>query len=265
MRTVVLGVEESSPMFNLHPTIIIINLLVLGMGMTVHEFVHNYVGWKMGDPVPKQLGRLTLNPLVHINWIGWLMFAIIGFGVLGSAPISPQRMRDPRWGYLAAVASAPFSNLGLAVIAGILLRIMDYSAVGTLSYFSPELITGPTELIAAILFATVYLNVLLFLFNILPLFPLDGWHIVLTLLPGTWLNRMQIPVFIQQNLRILDEFLKRPAYKWKEWQMASYYLFMGLIFISIAVSYVNLPLPNPLHIVITEPTFSITFALIGFG
>ena len=248
---------------NLHPTIIIINLLVLGVGMTVHEFAHNYVGWKMGDPVPKMQGRLTLNPLVHINWIGWLMFAIIGFGVLGSAPISPQRMRDPRWGFLAAVAAGPFSNLGIAVIAGILLRIMDASQIGLISYFRPELIGGPMDIIAATLFAMVYLNVLLFIFNLIPLFPIDGWHIVLTLLPGSWLNRMQIPVGIQQNLRPLAEFLTRPAFKWKEWQMASYYLFIGLIFISIAISYMGLPLPNPLGILISQPTFSITSLLIG--
>ena len=103
-------------LLNLHPITIIINLVVLGAAMTVHEFAHNFVAWKMGDEVPKLQGRLTLNPLVHINWIGWLMFAIIGFGILGSAPISPQRMRDPRKGFLAAVAAGPLSNLALAVV-----------------------------------------------------------------------------------------------------------------------------------------------------
>ena len=92
---------------DLQPVTIIINLVVLGMAMTVHEFAHNFVAWKMGDEVPKLQGRLTLNPLVHINWVGWLMFAIIGFGILGSAQISPQRMRDPRRGFLAAVAAGP--------------------------------------------------------------------------------------------------------------------------------------------------------------
>ena len=171
-------------LLNLDPIVILINLLVLGVGMTVHEFAHNYVAWKMGDPVPKQQGRLTLNPLVHINWIGWLMFAVIGFGILGSAPISANRMRDPRWGFLASVAAAPFSNLGLALIAGILLRILGWGQMSLAMYFRPELIASPMDFVAAILFAMVYLNVLLFVFNLIPLFPIDGWHIVLTLLPG---------------------------------------------------------------------------------
>lgn len=241
---------------NLHPTVIIINLLVLGVAMTVHEFAHNYVGWKMGDPVPKMQGRLTLNPLVHINWVGWLMFAIIGFGVLGSAPISAKRMRDPRWGFMAAVAAGPFSNLALAIVCAIIMRIMGISIQGIV-YYSPELITDLPTFFSAFMFAMVWWNVLLFVFNLIPLFPIDGWHIVLTLLPGSWLNRMQIPVAIQQNLRPLAGFLSRPAFKWQEWQMASYYLFIALIFISFVPG-----LPSPLGMLIGEPAGSLLRVLL---
>ena len=99
---------------------LIVNLVVLLIGMTLHEFAHNYIGWKMGDPTPAQQGRLTLNPFVHINWVGWLMFALLGFGILGSAPISPYRMplENRRWRWLAAVAAGPVSNLLLAAISG---------------------------------------------------------------------------------------------------------------------------------------------------
>ena len=237
-------------LLDLHPLTIIINLLALGAGMTIHEFAHNYVGWKMGDPTPKMQGRLTLNPLVHINWIGWLMFAIIGFGILGSAPISPQRMRDPRWGYLAAVAAGPFSNLGLALVFAILLRITGLGITGFVAHSQPDSITSPATFLAAFLYAMVFWNVLLFVFNMIPFFPIDGWHIVLTLLPGSWLNRMQIPVVIQQNLRPLSEFLARPAFKWKDWQMLSYYVFMALIFLSV------LPIGgiSPFGILIGQPT-----------
>ena len=235
---------------DLHPLTIIINLLALGAGMTIHEFAHNYVGWKMGDPNPKMQGRLTLNPLVHIHWIGWLMFAIIGFGILGSASISPQRMRDPRWGYLAAVAAGPFSNLGLALVFAIALRLSGLAPVGAAFYSQPSLIAAPIDFLAAFLYAMVHLNVLLFVFNMIPLFPIDGWHIVLTLLPGAWLNRMQIPVVIQQSLRPLAEFLARPAFKWKDWQMLSYYVFLGLIFLS----FVPINGISPFGILIGQPT-----------
>ncbi len=240
-------------LLNLHPVTIVINLLVLGVAMTAHEFAHNFVAWKMGDEVPKLQGRLTLNPLVHINWLGWLMFAIIGFGILGSAPISPNRMRDPRRGFLAAVAAGPLSNLALAVFFALLLRLVGLGADGFYAYHDPQLITNPLALLAALLYAMVFWNILLFVFNLIPLFPVDGWHIVLSLLPGAWLSHMQIPVFIQRSMRPLSEFLMRPAFKWRDWQMASYYVFIGLIFLSV------LPLGgiNPFGLFIGRPSFAL--------
>ena len=238
---------------DLHPITIIINLIVLGCGMTIHEFAHNYVAWKMGDPLPQKEGRLTLNPLVHVNWVGWLMFAIIGFGILGSARISPQRMRDPRWGFLAAVAAGPFSNLLLAVICAIALRLSGLAAEGAYLYSRPDLVSSPIGIFATLLYAMVFWNVLLFVFNLIPLYPIDGWHVVLTLLPGTWLNRMQVPVFIQQGMRPLSEFLMRPAFKWRDWRTASYYVFIGLIFLSF------LPITglSPFGLLIEQPTNAI--------
>lgn len=247
-------------LLNLQPTTIIINLIVLGIAMTIHEFAHNYVGWKMGDPVPKSQGRLTLNPFVHINWIGWLMFAFIGFGILGSAPISAQRMRDPRWGFLAAVAAGPFSNLGLAIISGIVIRIFGWGQLGAIAYSGRVPMVDIESWLAAFMFAMVFWNVLLFVFNLIPLFPIDGWHIVLTLLPGSWLNRMQIPVGIQQNMRPLAEFLARPAFKWRDWQQLSYYIFIGLILLS----FLPIPgFPDPLGIMIGQPTRALLGLLIG--
>jgi len=241
-------------LFGMTPEMIIVNLIVLGIGMTVHEFAHNYVGDMMGDPVPRQQGRLTLNPFVHINWVGWLMFAIIGFGILGSAPISPRRMRNPRWGYLAAVAAGPISNLLLALVFGIVIRI-----------FGLEALAGMPDIVRLLLIQMVFLNVLLFIFNILPLFPLDGWHIALSLLPGHWLTRAQVPVVVQQNARPISGFLQEPAYKWQQWQQLSYYVFLGLIFISIARGFMGLTfLPDPLSLLIGEPTRAISLLLMGF-
>ncbi len=152
------------------------NALVLLIAMTIHEFAHNYVGYKMGDPTPRDMGRLTLNPFVHINWVGWLMWVVIGFGILGSAPISEYRMRDRRWGFLAAVAAGPLSNLALAVVCAIpfYLGLVGRSFPGDRAFF-------PT--LSDFLTAMVYWNILLFLFNLLPVFPLDGWHILRKLVP----------------------------------------------------------------------------------
>lgn len=234
------------------PLEIIVDLIVLGVAMTVHEFAHNYVGDKMGDPVPRQQGRLTLNPLVHIHPIGWLMFAIIGFGILGSAPISARRMRDPRWGFMYAVAAGPLSNLALAIVFGLFFRFMPYSMFASLP-----------EFFQLLLWRMIVLNVLLFVFNLLPLFPLDGWHIVLSLLPGYWLSRKQVPVFIQRNAYPLSSFLQQPAYKWQNWSQVTYYIFIGLLFLSFASASVPY-LPNILAILIGPPMDLVLRLIVGY-
>lgn len=168
------------------------------IGMTVHEFAHNYVAHLMGDPTPSQQGRLTLNPMVHINWPGFIMFVLIGFGVLGTAPISANRMRNPRWGYLAAVAAGPFSNLLLAIVAGLIFRIVPNSVwINSFTLFQ-------------FMYFFIMFNVLLFLFNLLPFYPLDGWHMTLSLLPV------------------------ESAYWWQRNAVNSQYIFMGLILLSFA-------------------------------
>ena len=274
------------------PELLIAVVIALTIGMTIHEFAHNYVGYLAGDMYPERDGRLTLNPLVHIHWIGWLMFVLIGFGILGSAPISPYRMRNPRWGYLAAVAAGPFSNLLVAVIFGVAWRVLGFaqapriiwlivliaiSASMAYSYFyrglpwrKPQrmryrvnlsepfsrhnlpltgaiitaalavvvLLFGGSGFVAQTLFLatsmTVSMNVLLFIFNLIPLFPLDGWHIVLAALPP------------------------EPATWWQRNQQNSQFLFMLLIIMSF------LPLSiDPLGLIIGRPTFWITNLILG--
>lgn len=212
---------------NLSPELLIANLIALGLGMTIHEFAHNYVGWRMGDPEPARQGRLTLNPLVHINWLGWIMFALIGFGILGSAPISPYRMprENRRWRWLAAVGAGPVSNLLLATVFAIIVRIIGFPTLA-----------GFPDLIVLILQQLIFFNVLLFVFNLLPLFPIDGWHIVYALLPPDL------------------------AATWERHQTTSQYVFFGLLLLS----FVRLPgIPNIFGLLIGQPTNAILNLLLG--
>lgn len=160
--------------------------LAVLIGMTVHEFAHNYVAYLMGDPTPRDMGRLTLNPAVHIYMPGFLMFVVIGFGILGTAPINPYRMRNPRWGYLAAVAAGPLSNLLLALVAALAMHVFG------LAYALPWSVSPIAYNLRIILVMMVFFNLLQFVFNLLPFYPIDGWRIVYTLLPpdlADWWNR----------------------------------------------------------------------------
>lgn len=193
------------------------------IGMTVHEFAHNYVAHLMGDPNPKRQGRLTLDPSVHIYWPGFLMFVLIGFGILGTAPISAARMRNPRWGYLAAVAAGPFSNLLIAIVAGIIFRIFPLSF-----WFNNELMFDIINMI-------ILFNILLFVFNLIPFFPLDGWHIVFSLLPP-------------------DQ-----AVWWQRNAMNTQYLFLGLILLS----FMPLGAFDPLGLLIGQPVIELRNLVMG--
>ncbi|NWG18584.1 MAG: site-2 protease family protein [Chloroflexi bacterium] len=220
---------------NLSVQMLMAVLLAVLAGMTIHEFAHNYIGYLMGDPVPARQGRLTLNPLVHINPVGFLMFALIGFGILGQAPIAAHRMRNPRWGFLAAVAAGPLSNLLLAVVAAILLRFLGLSPLEIFRATFLGQVEGPLGIVALLLGQMVFWNVLLFVFNLLPVFPIDGWHIVLALLPPDL------------------------AYTWQRYAQTSNYILLGLILLS----FLRIPGLNILGMLISQPTFSITRLLLG--
>lgn len=205
---------------NFDPVFLIGLLATLVVAVTVHEFAHNYVAYIMGDPGPANMGKLTLNPLAHVWWQGWVIFMLIGFAPLGFAQINPYAMRNPRWGYFAAVAAGPFSNLLLAIFFAPFARIFITGAIN-----------NPIE---TFLYLSVVMNVLLFVFNLIPLFPLDGWTVLYTLLPGEL------------------------AVKWNDWKQYSQYALFGLI----ALSFLS-PQLNVLGRLINGPIFGLSGFLLG--
>ncbi|MGB7341938.1 MAG: site-2 protease family protein [Phototrophicaceae bacterium] len=226
--------------------------LVLFFGMGWHEYAHAVVADWWGDPTPRKMGRLTPNPIVHINWVGWLMFLILGFGILGSVPINTRAMRDPRWGSFWTSFAGPLSNLLQAVIFGILANLFLNLA--------PEMLTQTGvvgNFLQALLTYGVLFNVLLFVFNLLPLFPMDGWHMMLAILPGTGLEWSAIPAFVRTSLRPIAAFLNRPAYKWSEWAQITQYAF----FIALMIGFV-VPQLSPLNFLIGTPTIRISSLLL---
>jgi Zn-dependent protease len=245
-------------------TSIIATILIMLFSMSIHEFGHAAMATYWGDDTPKRNGRLTLNPLVHINWIGFAMFVLIGFGILGSVPVNPSRMRSPRWGSFWTSFAGPLTNLAVALAAALLLRLFFAEPTIGLQFFlnSDRVPLGSyqgliPDTVMMVLVAIIFWNVLLFLFNLLPFFPIDGWHMVLALLPGYWLRREQVPSFLR-GFYAISQFLQQPAYKWQQWAAASQMVLLILIMIGFI-----LPGFSILGRVIFAPAQQLWLRLIG--
>lgn len=149
-----------------NPILFVIIAIGIILALTIHEFAHAWVADKLGDPTPRYQGRVTLNPLAHLDPIGTIAIFIAGFGWGKPVPFDPYNLKEPtRDGALIAFAG-PLSNLLLATGLAILIQ------VGIL----------PAVLIAA---ATIIMqiNVMLALFNLIPIYPLDGSKVLMAILP----------------------------------------------------------------------------------
>jgi len=146
-------------------------LFTIVFSLTFHEFGHAFSAKLLGDDTAEQLGRLTLNPVAHIDPIGLLMVITIGFGYAKPVPINPNRMKKP-WGGAATAAAGPFMNLLIAVVAINVFALADKTEIFEL-----------TEQRATALIILAQINLLLMLFNLLPIGPLDGHWIMSWLLP----------------------------------------------------------------------------------
>ena len=162
----------------------ILQLIILAppilLALTLHEFAHGYVAYRFGDPTAKDQGRLTLNPLKHLDPIGTLAFFIIKIGWAKPVPVNPNYFRNPRKDMLWVALAGPAVNFILAIISALLVKIIWFIAASI----------PPSPLAAAILvplhevlMASVWINLVLCIFNFLPIPPLDGSKILAGLLP----------------------------------------------------------------------------------
>jgi len=157
--------------------------------ITVHEASHGWAALKMGDPTAYHLGRVTLNPIPHIDPIGTilmpLMLAIMGFPFFGWAkpvPVNPLNLRNPRRDNLIISAAGPISNLTVAIIAFFGVIILKTLASGFLSGNPQTSVNYLASGIFFILYYTIVINVILATFNLIPVPPLDGSGVLLGLI-----------------------------------------------------------------------------------
>jgi Zn-dependent protease len=168
--------------FNLDPTRIAILMLAFVVAITVHEFMHAWTAYQLGDDTAYHLGRISLNPAVHFDPLGFIMFlfiAIAGFGFAWGkpVPVNTYRLRSfgrfGREGSMALVALAgPLSNVVLATAGALSLRLGGDAAAGSVLGVALE--------------TFVFVNVGLAAFNMIPVPPLDGYRIMLALVPRWW-------------------------------------------------------------------------------
>lgn len=151
------------------PLEIAITLAAVLVAATFHEFAHALVADRLGDPTPRALGRLSLNPIVHLDLLGTLFFVVFGFGWARPVPVNPRYFADPRRGMLQVALAGPLANVTAAFAVGALLKL-------------PDLPGGP--LAAAALSTLIWINGVLAIFNLIPIPPLDGSRILESLLVG---------------------------------------------------------------------------------
>lgn len=151
--------------------------LVLLIAFACHEFAHAYTADKFGDPTPRMMGRVTLNPRVHINWLGMLLIFLVGFGWAKPVIIKPGNFKKPRLMSIIVSVAGPLANLILAFLGMLCVYLLAYYGI------FDSMSAGVYKAVRIFLLLTINLNFMLFLFNLIPLPPLDGYRILSDALP----------------------------------------------------------------------------------
>lgn len=153
-------------------------MLVPGLlAITCHEVAHGFVAWRYGDPTARMLGRLTLNPLKHIDIFGTLMLVVVGIGWAKPVPVVIENLRNPKRDMIWVSAAGPITNLALAVVSALLLRLLNLLPSGS---SEASFVLMP---LAYMISFSIYINLLLAFFNMIPIPPLDGGRVLMGLLP----------------------------------------------------------------------------------
>lgn len=170
-------------MLNLSPSELIQAIIIIVISLTVHEFGHSLMAIRLGDDTPRRQGRLTLNPLAHIDFIGFVMLLVAGFGWAKPVNIDPRALKKPQRDEILISLAGPLANVLLAVAAALIV----WAFVAARASISRTLLVG----IFNVLTQAAAINVGLALFNMLPIPPLDGSHLV-----TTWLTKVNMPLAV---------------------------------------------------------------------
>jgi Zn-dependent protease len=157
------------------PAELLLSLPAVLWAITFHEFCHGYVAYRLGDPTAMNSGRLTLNPLAHLDPIGALMLLIARFGWAKPVPIDPRYFKNPRRDMVLVSLAGAAGNILTATVVGLLMRVLPRAVL--LNYAALNFLV-----------LMVFINLGLAVFNLLPIPPLDGSKILYVFLPPRWLE-----------------------------------------------------------------------------
>jgi len=159
---------------------IIVVAIMLLVGFPVHEFAHALAAYRLGDSTARLMGRLTLNPIAHFDPLGGILLAVtfiassFGFGWAKPTPVNPNNLEGGRYGEAIVAAAGPLSNLVLAIAAAIPLRYIRAN---------PDLAEQIPDLVLLVLVLFIVINIILMVFNLFPIPPLDGSKVLFAFLP----------------------------------------------------------------------------------
>jgi Zn-dependent protease len=167
-------------MFDLNWKELVYTLPVILFSLTTHEFFHAFTAYKMGDNTPLEQGRVTMNPLPHIDWFGLALMILARFGWAKPVQIDPRNFRKPKRDEILVSLAGPAANVILAVLFGLVFKAMRA--------FTPELFQNVTtaKMLVSFFAYGIWINLGLVVFNLLPIPPLDGSHLLMVLIPDRY-------------------------------------------------------------------------------
>ena len=165
--------------YALDPAVQVILIPVIIFALSFHEFSHGWMAYRFGDPTAKNAGRLTLNPMAHLDIFGSLALYLMGFGWAKPVPVDPRYLANPKRDMMWIALAGPVSNLIVALVSGILLSVL--LRLGLIGSQSPLLM---------VLIMSLQINLVLAIFNFIPIPPLDGSRILGGLIPYKYQNEL---------------------------------------------------------------------------